>query len=502
MTLSSLGALPFVHGYAGLGPEFASPVEPEALREPRLLHLSRAGCELIGLDPDSVDPQRAAAWFAGGGPLPGAHPVAAAYSGHQFGIWAGQLGDGRALLLGELTGSCGETWDVQLKGSGRTPYSRLGDGRAVLRSTLREYLAGEALAGLGIPTTRALAVFTSAEPVEREETESGALLVRLARCHVRFGTFEHFHAARREDLVRVLYGYALARWYPQLGESSEMAGRSGRALALLEEVAARTGRLVAAWMAVGFCHGVMNTDNFSILGETIDHGPFGFLDDFAWEHVSNCSDYEGRYAFGRQPEVAAWNLLRLAEATTGLVPEMRTEALGERMVAAFGAAFERGYRERMAAKLGLVADAPGLDELTRGTLGVLARAKADHTLFWRELSNSVDGPELPEGLADLVGQDAAPRNWWRDYRALRQAQAAGGGWEASASAMLAANPKFVARNHLLQAVIAAGEPELQRRKIDELLSVLERPFDEHPELEHLARPPVGAERSLSVSCSS
>jgi uncharacterized protein YdiU (UPF0061 family) len=497
MAIAPLDGLPFVHGYTSLGPEFCTAVSPEGLLEPRLLHLSRAGCELIGLDPDSVDPEQAAAWFAGGETLRGAKPTASVYSGHQFGLWAGQLGDGRALSLGELPGADGELWDVQLKGSGRTPFSRGGDGRAVLRSTLREYLAGEALEGLGIPTTRALAVFTSAEPVEREETETGALLVRLARCHVRFGTFEHFHAAQREDLLRVLFGYTQRRWYPHLSE------HSGRGLALLEDVAARTGRLIAAWMAVGFCHGVMNTDNFSILGETIDYGPFGFLDDFAWDHICNSSDHEGRYAFGRQPEVAAWNLLRLSEATSCLVPGTDTEELGQRLVEAFGSAFEKEYRERMAAKLGLVGGVQGIDELTQRTLGLVAGASADHTVFWRELSLTADGPEPGEKLLGLLGSAEASVSWWRDYRAQRHAHAVGGSWAASAVAMLAVNPKFVARNHLLQAVIAAeGDLDRQRAMIDELLTVLARPCDEHPGLEHLARPPLGAERCQSVSCSS
>jgi hypothetical protein len=487
MLLSRLDSLPLAHGYAGLGSPFALPAQPTGLRQPRLLHLSRAGCELLDLDPESVDPERAAAWFAGGEALPGSRPVALAYSGHQFGIWAGQLGDGRALLLGEVTNRRGETWDVQLKGSGPTAYSRMGDGRAVLRSTLREYVAGEALAGLGIPTTRALALCTSAEPVEREETETGAVLVRLARCHLRFGTFEHFHAAGRPDLLRVLFGYVLGRWYGHL------SGRSRRGLAFLEEVSVRSARLLAQWMAVGFCHGVMNTDNLSILGETIDYGPFGFLDDFAWGHVSNSSDHEGRYAFARQPEVAAWNLARLAEATACLVPERRPEELGERVVGLFGETFEREYRSRMARKLGLEEAAPGFDGLLQETLRLLSEAAADHTLFWRRLSEAPLQEAAPATLQDLFPKGEALQAWWSRYRELRAARAAGGSWASSRRSMLATNPKFVARNHLLQGVIAlAGAPALQRARLDDLLRVLARPFNEHSGLEALAQPPVGA----------
>jgi len=497
MAHARLDCLPLVHGYAGLGPAFATPTAPRALRGARLLHLSRAGCALLGLDPEEVDPERAAACFGGHEPLPGARPVASAYSGHQFGVWAGQLGDGRALLLGEVQAPGGELWDVQVKGSGVTPYSRMGDGRAVLRSTLREYVAGEALAGLGIPTTRALLVLASDEPVHREETERGALLVRLGRCHVRFGTFEHFAAAGREDLVRVLFGYALRRWFPRL------AGRSKRGLAFLLEVAERTGTLVARWMAVGFCHGVMNTDNLSILGETLDHGPYGFLDDFAWEHVSNCSDHEGRYAFARQPEVAAWNLERLAEACASLVPDLSATELAERLKARFGEAFEEAYGEAMAAKLGLAAGAPGLVGFARATLDRLDGSRADYTTFWRALSRAEERDEPPAELELALGGGEAARAWWRDYRGLRREHGAGADWQATGRGMLAVNPKFVARNHLLQEVIAAEEePGVLRDRLDALLEVLATPCDEHPAHEALARPPVGAERGISVSCSS
>lgn len=495
MPLARLDALPLVHGYAGLGPDFSCDMQPQGLRGAELLHLSRAGCALIDLDPDSVDPERATAWFAGGELLPGAQPIAMVYSGHQFGVWAGQLGDGRAHLLGEVRNRAGETWDLQLKGSGRTPFSRMGDGRAVLRSTLREYVAGEAMAGLGIPSTRALAIFRSDEPIEREETETGALLVRLARCHVRLGTFEHFHASGRLDLARRLFGYSLGRWYPHL------TGRGRRVELFLEEVTARNARLVAQWMAVGFCHGVMNTDNTSILGETIDFGPYAFMDDFQSDHVCNCTDVDGRYAYARQPQVMLWNLQRFAEAMAPLVPDVKLQALQERVQAVFAATFGEAYGGLMAAKLGLAADAPELPTLVQATLDVLERGALDHTGFWRTLSRA-ELVDAPAELLAFVGESEAFRAWWPRYRAARQAASAGADEAATRAAMLWVNPKFVLRNYLVQAVIEEPDVGRQRAQLEDLLEVLAAPCDEHPAHEALAAPPVGAQKAIQVSCSS
>lgn len=495
MPLSRLDSLPFVHGYAGLGPEFSREVKPRGLRGVRLLHLSRAGCELLDLDPASIDAEGAAAYFTGNQILPGAKPVAAVYSGHQFGMWAGQLGDGRAMLLGEVQNARGETWDVQLKGAGQTPYSRMGDGRAVLRSTLREYIAGEAMTGLGIPTTRALAIFDSDEPVYREEVEKGALLIRLAQCHVRLGTFEHFHAAGRDDLTRVLFGYSVGRWFPRL------LGTTKRAQAFLDEVTDRTARLMAMWMSVGFCHGVMNTDNFSITGDTIDYGPYAFMDDFVWDHICNCSDHQGRYAFSNQPQVGAWNLTRFVEAIASLFPGEKVDALQERVMARYGEVFESEYKSRMAAKLGVEPSAPGFDALLDKTLSLLGSSMADFTGFWRALSHTTPGEESPR--IDVVrGHDETLQAWWGSYRAFRAEHPAGGSIESSRSAMLATNPKFVARNHLLQELIDEADRATQVRRIDELLEVLADPFAEHVHLEALAAPPVGAQKALSIGCSS
>ncbi len=494
-----LEALPLTHGYAGLGPEFAVPERVSPLRGARLLHLSPTGCGLLGLDPGSVDPARAAAWFNGEAPLPGARPVATAYAGHQFGVWAGRLGDGRAVLLGEVAAPRGEGGglvDLQLKGSGPTTFSRGGDGRAVWRSTLREYVAGEALAALGVPATRALALLTSDEPVEREETEEGALLVRLAPCLVRIGTFEHLHAAGRPDLVRRLFGYCLGRWFPHL------TGRGRRAELFLLEVVERNARLVAGWMAVGFCHGVMNTDNVSILGETLDFGPYAFLDELRADLVSNCTDVEGRYAFARQPEVMLWNLQRLAVCLAPLVPEVPLEAMHERVAERFAAAFGEEYGARMAARLGLRPEAPALLDLVGATLELLERSGADWPDFWRALSREPLAADEPPGLLALVPDREALLPWWRAYRIARELAAAGPDEAATRAAMLGANPRFTARGHLLQRVIEAGDDAARRAALERLLAVLGSPFEEHPGCEDLARGPVGAERALQLSCSS
>jgi len=491
-----LDALPFVHGYAGLGPAFAREVSPRGLRGARLAHLNRRGCALLDLDPEAVDTDLATRCFAGGELLPGSRPVATAYSGHQFGVWAGQLGDGRALLLGELRNGRGELWDVQLKGSGPTPFSRLGDGRAVWRSTLREYVAGEALAGLGIPTTRALALFTSDEPVHREETESGALLVRLARCHLRLGSFEHFHALGQSDRLRALFGYCLARWFP------ELQARPGAPLAFLDAVTERNARLVARWMAAGFCHGVMNTDNVSILGETLDYGPYAFLDAFDPGHVSNTSDTEGRYAFGRQPEVMLWNLQRFAEALEALELGAGPRAVAERVAERFGAAFEDEYRARVSAKLGLAEGAPGWDACAQGFLALLAKTRADFTRAWRSLAEADPRGEAPPAFDDeLAGASGLP-DWWRACRELRAAHPAGGSLDASRELTRGANPRYVARNHHLQALIEEPDPARLRQRLDAYLEVLASPCEEHPEHAQLAEPPRGGECNLSIGCSS
>ena len=318
--MAKLDELRFDNTYARLPPAFYSKLAPTPLAEPHLVSFNPAAAALVGLDPSEAERPEFVEAF-GGKSLPrGAEPLAMLYAGHQFGIYVPQLGDGRALLLGEVRGPGGDKWDLHLKGSGPTPYSRGFDGRAVLRSTVREYLCGEAMHGLGVPTTRALCIVGSSEPVVRERVERAAALVRLSPSHVRFGTFEVFQRRGQHAHVRQLADYVIGQHFP------ELSGLPDRFARFLSEVVARTARLVAMWQAHGFAHGVLNTDNMSVLGLTLDYGPFGFIDDFDPGYVCNHSDYAGRYAFDQQPAVGLWNLTRLADSLSSLLTPEQTEA--------------------------------------------------------------------------------------------------------------------------------------------------------------------------------
>lgn len=493
-SLHPLNQLPFAHAYAGLGASFAAPVYGVPLRGVRLLHLNSDACRWIGLDSEGLDPLEASAWLSGAQPWPGTKPVASIYSGHQFGMWAGQLGDGRAMLLGELPGNDGSVVDVVLKGAGPTPYSRQGDGRAVLRSTIREYVAGEAMAGLGIATTRALAILDSDHDVYRETVEKGAVLVRLSRCHVRFGTFQHFQSTDQLDCLRRLFGYSLGRWFPEIEQGER------RPQEFLEAVTESTARLMAQWMSVGFCHGVMNTDNMSILGETIDYGPYAFLDDFVADHVCNHSDHHGRYAFNQQPAVGFWNVQRLAEAVMPLVDGESLEHLAEALGGRYGKTFEEEYRSIMAGKLGLLVEAPGLASLLASTLQLLGRCALDYTRFWRELSRV----DLAAQKPCLTGWDDSPESqvWWNEYVENRESHPVAGDAEGVRKSMLGRNPKFIARNYLLQQLIEEPDRQAQALRLEAWLRVLASPFEEHPEFESWAAPPEGAQKAISIGCSS
>ena len=422
---------------------------------------------------------------------PGA-TMASVYSGHQFGSWAGQLGDGRALLLGEIDTPNGPL-ELQLKGAGLTPYSRMGDGRAVLRSSIREYLCSEAMHALGIATTRALAIVGSPAPVRRETIETAAVVTRLAPSFIRFGHFEHFaHTACSTASLQALVDAVVEPFYP------ECAAAPNRALALLEAVSRRTATLLAGWQAVGFCHGVMNTDNMSILGLTIDYGPFGFLDAFDPGHICNHTDQQGRYAFARQPSVAFWNLHALAQGLMPLVDD--TDALKAAMEP-FKAEFEGAIQARMRAKLGLM-DARAEDaELIDDWLRLLAQDRCDYTITLRALggfstSPGADNAAVRDWFVDRPAFDA----WAARYTARLQAEAS---LDAERAVRMArANPKFVLRNHLAESAIRQAQAG-DFSETERLLTVLATPFDDHPSAPaaYAALPPDWAHH-LEVSCSS
>ncbi len=490
----TLETLIFDNTYTRLPEDYYSRVAPMPLRRARLVAFNPAAAALLDLDPSEAARPDFVAYFNGEKALPGAEPLAALYAGHQFGVYVPQLGDGRALLLGEVRNARGEKWDLQLKGSGRTPYSRMGDGRAVLRSTIREYLCSEAMHALGIPTTRALCIIGSDEPVYRETVEQGALLVRLAPTHVRFGSFEVFFHRRRPADVARLADYVIGQFFPELQTLSE----EDRFAAFLQEVVNRTARLVAQWQAVGFAHGVLNTDNMSILGLTLDYGPFGFLDDYDPQFICNHSDVTGRYAFNQQPGIAMWNLRCLAQTFITWVPRERlVDSLN-----AFRDVFFDEYERLMFTKLGLHHPQPGDAELLAEWLELLAQNRADYTLAFRRLAETVpEDPAHPASarLQDLFVDREAVAAWLTKY-GLRLAQEGVPSPERQAR-MRGVNPKYVLRNYLAQLAIERAE-EGDFSEIERLLTVLRQPYAEQPEAARYAEPPPDWGRRLEVSCSS
>lgn len=485
------------HSFAALGSDFSTDLRPTPLPAPHWIGTSTDVAQLIGLGSDWLNSDAALQAFTGNTLLAGSHPLASVYSGHQFGVWAGQLGDGRAILLGQTA----EGWEIQLKGAGRTPYSRGGDGRAVLRSSIREYLCSEAMHGLGIPTSRALCITGSTGQVRRETLETAAVVTRVAPSFIRFGHFEHFSATGQELQLRALADYVINHHYPDCRANEKF--ENNPYAAFLHAVSERTARLMAQWQAVGFCHGVMNTDNMSILGLTIDYGPFQFLDTFVPGHVCNHSDSQGRYAYNRQPNVAYWNLFCLAQA---LLPLIGDQDLAKEALESYKTVFPEAFMAQMHAKLGLTSG-PTLTietnmphhndaELVDTILQLLARNKVDYTIFWRRLSHAVGSQDVEpvrDMFADRVGFDEWMLLYSERLALINKALAA--------DLMLKTNPKFVLRNHL-------GEQAIQAAKlgnfseIQTLQRLLEHPFDEHPGHEIYAAFPPDWASSIEISCSS
>lgn len=488
----SLDTLRVANSFAQLPHDFHTFLAPQPLNAPRLLHANTEVAAMLGMGPAALQAPEFLEIASGQRPLPGGHTLAAVYSGHQFGVWAGQLGDGRAHLLGEVLTPQGPM-ELQLKGSGRTPYSRMGDGRAVLRSSVREYLAGEAMAGLGIPTTRALALVVSDDPVYRETVETAAIVTRVSPSFVRFGSFEHW--AGKPENLRILADYVIDRHYPQLrdAQGGEPPTWEQTVLRLLREVTRRTAAMVADWQTAGFCHGVMNTDNMSILGLTIDYGPYGFIDRFQANHVCNHSDTHGRYAWNVQPAVAHWNLYRLGGVFLGV--GLEEDALRDAL-SGYQQDFLSVYQGNLCRKLGLQAWQPDDEDLVDAWWRLLHGQRADFTLAFRHLA-SVERDPAP--FLALFGEPEAAREWLKRYRQRLQGQ----GLSAAEreTAMLAANPLYVLRNHLAQGAIDAAA-QGDAGEIDILLSLLRDPFTERRGFErYAAQAPEWAER-LEVSCSS
>ncbi|HSN81951.1 MAG TPA: YdiU family protein, partial [Polyangiales bacterium] len=486
---------PFDNSYARLPERFYARVTPTPVAEPGLVRVNEALARELGLDPSRLAGQEAVEVFAGNRVPEGAEPIAMAYSGFQFGAWVPQLGDGRAILLGEVVGRDGVRRDVQLKGSGRTPFSRNGDGRAALGPVLREYVVSEAMAALGIPTTRALAAVTTGERIRRETFLPGAVLTRVARSHVRVGTFQFFAGRRDVEGIRVLAEHVIARHYPEAQEAENPV------LAMLEAVVARQAELVARWQLIGFIHGVMNTDNTSVAGETIDYGPCAFMDHYHPDTVYSSIDHRGRYAYGNQPSIALWNLQGLANALLPAMaddPEAAVEPATE-VLRSFGERFRRAYREGMRAKLGLGEEREGDDALAEELLARMAEGRADFTLTFRRLSELEDTPsEADAAVRALFEKPSLLDEWvaqWRERVASERRSVA-----ERKAAMRAVNPAFIPRNHRVEEVIQAAVTDGDFGPFETLLQVLASPYQDQPAYAQYAAPPRPEEVVRATFC--
>jgi len=488
----SITDLPLSNSFAGLSEDFFSRVQPTPFQaHSTLVHFNNDAAALLDLNSEAQFDPRFISVLSGSEPLPGADPLAMLYCGHQFGQLVHQLGDGRAIMLAETTNADGEKWEIQLKGSGKTPYSRGGDGRAVLRSTIREYLCSEAIHGLGIPTTRALCLTSTDDEVYREQIETGAVLTRLAPSHVRFGSFEVFFYRDQHDQIRTLADYVITHHYP------ELLSTENPYQALLDKVINRTAKLIAQWQAVGFCHGVMNTDNMSILGLTIDYGPFGFLEAYDPGFICNHSDHQGRYAYDQQPQIGLFNCSCLAQALLPLLDveqaktslqtyqELYTSYADKLMVE------KMGFEETNETNLGFVDD----------LLKLMQQSRADFTRVFRELGNVDSNSSEPHTtLRDMFTDRESFDHWLNDYRA--QLRLTNNDDDSRRQTMMACNPKYILRNYLAQVAIEKAEKEKDYSEIEKLMIVLSNPFDEHEAYEDFAKAPPDWADNLSVSCSS
>jgi uncharacterized protein YdiU (UPF0061 family) len=488
--------IPFDNTYAQLPQNFRARVNPTQVRSPRLIKFNGELARFLGIDPDAFSEQEAAAIFSGNTIAEGSEPLAMAYAGHQYAHFVPQLGDGRANLLGEVIAQDGKRYDIQLKGSGPTPFSRRGDGRAALGPVLREYLVSEAMHTMGVPTTRALAAVLTGEAVVREEMMPGAILTRVAASHLRVGTFEYFAAQEDKDSLRILADYAISRHYPE----AALADKPYRAL--LQGITTRQANLLAEWMGLGFIHGVMNTDNTSISGETIDYGPCAFIESYDPATVFSAIDRNGRYAYGNQPGIMVWNLSRLAETLLPLMadeegsPEASVAAAYE-VLNGFSPAFEGAHLGGMCRKLGLTSMREGDADLLHDLLQRMAANRADFTLTFRRLADAAESGSNA-ALHRLFDNPASFDEWAIRWRKRLAAEAVTP--QERAAAMRRASPIYIPRNHLVQAVIDAAIVKQDFQPFETLLEVLANPFEERPGLEHFATPALPEERVMQTFC--
>lgn len=484
---------PFDNSYAALPANFFARVAPTPVQAPRLIKLNTALAQQLGLDPDWLASPEGVDVLAGRRVPDGADPIAMAYAGHQFGHFVAQLGDGRAILLGEVIDRGGTRRDIQLKGSGPTPFSRRGDGRAALGPVLREYIVSEAMDALGIPTTRSLAAVTSGEKVQRETMLPGAVLTRVASSHIRVGTFQFFAARQDIDALKHLADHVIHRHYPDLAKAEHPYR------ALLDAVIARQAELIARWLHVGFIHGVMNTDNCSIAGETIDYGPCAFMDEYNPATVYSSIDEMGRYAYANQPRIALWNLTRFAETLLPLIDSDEKTAIdiAQSALGAFTDIFNDAYQGGLRKKIGLFTTQPDDDALVQDLLAIMTANQADFTNTFRRLGTAAANPEDDGNVRAEFTDPAAFDGWAAQWRQRLSREAVEGATRARA--MNAVNPAFIPRNHRIEATIQAALND-DFAPFEDLVAVLAKPYEDQPQMADYANPPMPDERVLRTFC--
>jgi uncharacterized protein YdiU (UPF0061 family) len=494
MTLELHPTIAFDNSYARLPERFYARLPPTPVSAPRLVKLNEALARDLGLDPAWLMSPEGVEVLAGNRIAEGSEPIAQAYAGHQFGGFVPQLGDGRAILLGEVVDRDGVRRDIQLKGSGPTPFSRRGDGRAALGPVLREYIIAEAMQALHIPTTRALAAVLTGDHVLREDALPGAVLTRIASSHIRVGTFQYFAVRGDIDAIRALADHVIGRHYPEAANADNVY------LVLLESVIARQATLVARWLGVGFIHGVMNTDNMSIAGETIDYGPCAFMDTYHPGTIYSSIDSQGRYAYANQPQIAQWNLARFTETLLPLLGETEAEQLerGTGALTGFAQFFEEAYTRELRAKLGLMQVRDGDLDLAHDLLDRMTRNEADMTLTFRRLADAAENPAADANVAELFKDADGFTEWASRWRARLDEE--GGDPKLRREAMRRTNPVYIPRNHLVEEAISAAVGRQDFQPFEDLLRVLSRPFEEQAGRERYALPPKPEEVVRQTFC--
>jgi uncharacterized protein YdiU (UPF0061 family) len=493
--MPKLEQLSFDNTFATLPEIFYSEHQPVGLHKDFLIHFNADIAGVLGIDKEEASRDDFLDIFMGRKPFQGFKPLAACYAGHQFGHFVPRLGDGRAILLGQLIDEQQRRWDLQLKGAGNTLYSRDGDGRAVLRSSIREYLCSMAMHGLGIPTTHALFLSGSEQEVYREQIEPGAMVLRVAPSHIRFGSFEYFFHSQRYDDLQLLFDYVVQTYFPHLQDTDNPA------VTFLDEVISSTASMIAQWQAAGFAHGVMNSDNMSIHGITLDYGPFGFIEHYDPDFICNHSDYHGRYAFSRQPEIGLFNLSCLAQAMLPLLDADVDRAVetAKRSLESYQRQFEQHYQSLMFAKLGLTEHEDGDQALLESLLDLMQTNHTDYTILFRKLSDSLGEEDIGRCRDLFIDRESFDR-WYAKYHDRLQRDSVSPATRSQR--MKQVNPKYILRNYMAETAIRKAQGDGDYSEIDILMKILRRPFDEHTEYESYAGHPPEWAQGIEVSCSS